>query len=79
MTDHPETVEVARIELERIGAELRHAYSHLVNGRVIDLRAFAEGLLAPQIRRIELLAGGPANASVDGGEPPEEQATPSPR
>lgn len=73
------TVEVDRVELERIAAELRHAYSHLVNGRVTDLRAFAEGLVAPQIRRIELLAGGPVDASADGGEPPEEQTAPSPR
>lgn len=77
--DPSKTVEVDRVELERIGAELRHAYSHLVNGRVTDLRAFAEGLIAPQIRRIELLAGGPADASVDGVEPAEEQAAPSPR
>jgi hypothetical protein len=73
------TVEVDRVELERIAAELRHAYSHLVNGRVTDLRAFAEGLVAPQIRRIELLAGGPADANADGVEPPEEQTAPSPR
>jgi hypothetical protein len=25
------------------------------------------------------LAGGPADANVDGGEPPEERAAPSPR
>ncbi len=79
MTDRPGTVEVERVELERIAAELRHAYSHLVNGRVTDLSAFAEGLVAPQIRRIENLAGGPADANVDGGEPPEERTPPSPR
>ncbi|MDE4914916.1 hypothetical protein [Methylobacterium sp. 092160098-2] len=73
------TVAVDRGELERIAAELRHAYSHLVNGRVTDLRAFAEGLVAPQIRRIELLAGGPVDASADGVGPPEQQAAPSPR
>lgn len=79
MTDRSETVEVDRVELERIAAQLRHAYAHLLNGRVVDLHAFADGLIAPQIRRIEILAGSTADACVDGGEPPEEQAAPSPR
>jgi hypothetical protein len=79
VTEPSGRVEVERAELERIAAQLRHAYSHLVNGRVVDLHAFANGLIAPQIRRIEVLAGIPADAPVDGGEDPGEQAAPSPR
>lgn len=79
MTKPSELVEVDRVELERIAAQLRHAYSHLVNGRVVDLRAFADGLVAPQIRRIEALAGSPVDADVDRGGPPEESTAPSPR
>jgi hypothetical protein len=53
---------LARVEklekaLPYISGHLRHAYGHLVNGRVTDLRSFADGLLAPQIRQLEALAG----------------------
>lgn len=48
------------IEAELIGiiAQLRHAYSLLVNGYVAERnhKMFAEGLIAPQIRRLEKLA-----------------------
>ena len=36
-------------------AQLRHAYSHLANGRVGDLTEFGRGLIAPQIRVLEAL------------------------
>lgn len=65
MTTESDRIEIDRVELERIAAQLRHAYSHLVNGRVIDLHAFADGLLAPQIRRLERLATGPTDEALD--------------
>jgi hypothetical protein len=34
-------------------AQLRHAYSHLVSGRVKDQRQFADGLIAPAIEAFE--------------------------
>jgi hypothetical protein len=36
-------------------AELRHAYENAANGRIGDQRMFAEGLIAPAIRRLEEL------------------------
>ena len=34
-------------------AQLRHAYKQIVNGDVRDWQSFANGLLAPQIERLE--------------------------
>jgi hypothetical protein len=39
--------------LDVVVAQLRHAYAQLVGGQVRDHRAFADGLLAPQIRKLE--------------------------
>lgn len=35
--------------------QLRHAYMHLIGGTVGDMKQFANGLLAPQIRYLETL------------------------
>jgi hypothetical protein len=40
-------------ELPFIIAQLRHAYMQLAAGTVRDQKQFAEGLLAPEIRRLE--------------------------
>jgi hypothetical protein len=37
-------------------AQLRHAYSQLAAGGVVDQRQLAEGLLAPVIRELEGLS-----------------------
>jgi hypothetical protein len=42
-------------ELDGVIAQLRHAYSHLVNCRVDTLDEFGRGLIAPQIRKLEKL------------------------
>lgn len=42
-------------ELDRILAELRHLYTQLVGGHVKDTARAANGLLAPQIRRLEAM------------------------
>lgn len=42
-------------DLAHVIAQLRHAYSHLAAGRVTDQREFADGLLAPQIQRLEAI------------------------
>jgi hypothetical protein len=34
-------------------AQLRHAYTHLINGRVSNQEEFARGLIAPVIRALE--------------------------
>lgn len=34
-------------------ARLRHAYEHLAAGRVVNQKEFADGLIAPVIRRME--------------------------
>ena len=34
-------------------AQLRHAYTHLAAGTVVDQKQFADGLIAPAIRRLE--------------------------
>jgi hypothetical protein len=36
-------------------AQLRHAYTHLKCGRVVRQQEFADGLISPQIRRLERL------------------------
>lgn len=48
----------SNIEAELIGiiAQLRHAYTQLKAGTVVKQEQFAEGLIAPQIRRLEKLA-----------------------
>ena len=48
----------SNIEAELIGiiAQLRHAYAQLKAGTVTRQEMFADGLLAPQIRRLEKLA-----------------------
>lgn len=79
MTGSHDQAEIDRAELARIAAELRHAYSHLVNGRVTDFRSFADGLLAPQIRRLELMTENHADANVDADAQPDEGAAPAPR
>jgi hypothetical protein len=43
-------------QLKIVLGQLRHAYAHLVNGTVGDQRAFANGLIAPQIERLEAIA-----------------------
>lgn len=40
-------------ELQTQIAQLRHAYSQLVAGRVVDQKKFAHGLIAPAIRVLE--------------------------
>lgn len=50
------------MRLEQILAQLRHAYMHLASGRVVDQKQFAEGLLAPQIRALEIAARDNAGA-----------------
>ena len=40
-------------ELNFAVADLRHAYAQLIAGRVVDQTSFADGLIAPQIERIE--------------------------
>ena len=49
LTDHDRAQLVAAI------AQLRHAYTHLVAGKVADQPRFAKGLLGPQIERLERL------------------------
>jgi hypothetical protein len=44
--------------LDVIIAQLRHAYMHLVNDQARDLKQFAEGLIAPQIRQLEKIREG---------------------
>jgi hypothetical protein len=34
-------------------AQLRHAYAQLAAGTVVDQKKFADGLISPQIERIE--------------------------
>jgi hypothetical protein len=41
--------------MTRTAAEMRHAYRQLAAGEVVNQRKFAEGLLAPQIARLERL------------------------
>jgi hypothetical protein len=43
-------------ELTGVIAQLRHAYMHLVGGTVKDQRQLAEGLIAPQIAKLERMA-----------------------
>jgi len=47
--------EAVRKAISSVTAELRHAYTHLAAGRVVDQKSLADGLLAPQIRRLEKL------------------------
>lgn len=42
-------------EVAAVLAQLRHAYHNLIDGCVIDQKEFANGLIAPQIRRLEKL------------------------
>jgi len=46
------SVEFAR-ELTFAVAQLRHAYANLAAGKVVDQKEFADGLISPQIARIE--------------------------
>lgn len=46
-------------------ADLRHAYSHLVNGRVGDHKSLADGLISPAIQKMEK-----ALASLQAESPP---------
>lgn len=49
MTDHEKS------EIAGVVAQLRQAYQHLIGGTVKNQKMFAEGLIAPQIRRLERL------------------------
>jgi hypothetical protein len=40
-------------ELSFAAAQLRHAYMQLAAGTVVNQKEFAEGLISPQIERIE--------------------------
>lgn len=40
-------------DLQGVLAQLRHLYGHMVNGRVWDTTEAANGLLSPQIRKLE--------------------------
>lgn len=46
-------------------AQLRHAYSHLVTGSVIDQKQFAELLLAPAIEHFEKVWGISGDQPID--------------
>ena len=48
-------------------AGLRHAYANLVAGAVRDQKSFADGLIAPQIRRIEKLINAESAVNGEGG------------
>ncbi len=48
-----EPVMLSGSNYEQILADLRHAYQHLVEGTVGDEKKFADGLIAPAIRRLE--------------------------
>ena len=64
------TVQTGRItELAFALAGLRHAYANLMAGAVKDQKSFADGLIAPQIRRIEKLI----NAETDTDGETEDQ------
>lgn len=55
------------VDLAGILAQLRHAYTHLAAERVTKQREFADGLIAPQIRKLEALtrrAGGGGDAPL---------------
>lgn len=53
MTMTEQTVRITNLAFALAG--LRHAYANLMAGAVKDQRSFADGLIAPQIRRIEEL------------------------
>lgn len=40
-------------DITRAIADLRHAYGHMINGRVNDVEALARGLIGPAIERLE--------------------------
>lgn len=48
-----------RRELLLATAQLRHAYAQLAAGTVRDQKRFADGLIAPAIRKLEELLGEP--------------------
>lgn len=59
--------EVARLKADRQKAEkaiafalaqMRHAYEHIVNGTMLEPKAFADGLLGSAIRRLERVSSG---------------------
>lgn len=52
---HNNSIATMKNEIIDCTAELRHAYSHLVNDRVKDQNRLAEGLIAPVIARMEKL------------------------
>jgi hypothetical protein len=39
--------------LRSVTGQLRHAYMHLNNVSVIDQKSFADGLISPQIKKLE--------------------------
>lgn len=61
-------------KLRAASGQLRHAYWLLQNTRVESQHTFAEGLIAPQIRRIEECADDLAALAGDGGSPPSADA-----
>jgi hypothetical protein len=44
---------VMEMELRHVLAQLRHAYAQLAAGTVKDQKQFANGLISPQIKRLE--------------------------
>jgi hypothetical protein len=53
-------------EVDRVLAQLRHAYQQSSAGAISDQRAFAAGLLAPVIRRLERVQLGGRCLFADG-------------
>lgn len=56
---HNNSIATMRKGVEFCCADLRHAYSHLVNDRVNDQKELADGLISSIIRRLEKLVQEP--------------------
>lgn len=65
--------------LESVVAQLRHAYSLLMNGHLGNHQEFARGLIAPQIRHLEQLLRESTTAPVAVDPVPAGVVTPGPR
>ncbi len=44
-------------EIQYAVAQLRHAYANLMKGAIKDSEQFANGLISPQIKRLEAILG----------------------
>lgn len=56
MTPNDKTIlAMVDVELQGVVAQLRHAYVQLAAGAVKKQKMFADGLIAPEIRRLEKL------------------------